>query len=104
MLAMEEEEEGTGGAQRVCHYDRKGEHIGEEGMGGEEERGGATYAMIPQRRQAFLHPPLRVQVSAEEEGDEEEEDGADDGPFDCVGGLFIDSECQHLAFHSMVLI
>ena len=43
--------------------------------------------MIRQRPQTFLHPFLRVDVAGEYEDEEEEEDGTDDGPFDCVCGL-----------------
>ncbi len=43
--------------------------------------------MIWQWRQTLFHPPLRMQQSAEKEGEKEHEDGAYYGPFDGVGCL-----------------
>lgn len=42
---------------------------------------GGTYPMITQWRKTLFHPSLCVHVPADEEGYEEDEDGADDGPF-----------------------
>lgn len=43
--------------------------------------------MICQRRESFLHPPLSMQVSAEEVEREDEDDGNDNSPLNCVGSL-----------------
>jgi hypothetical protein len=43
--------------------------------------------MIRQWRQAFAHASSGVPVSCNEEDEEGDQDGGNDRPFNCIGGL-----------------